>query len=274
MENQEYGLTSAESIRELLQLWPQLKVDFEDAWKSIAEQDELIYKDKSFGFSWCQFYELSFKQHYTQHVQALSQDINLRDIFHGFEKSKDKIGHIPQALSQVDSYFDFLEPPRKQEAEDFMPMMGASFGSTLSIYNSFRCVLYYGCFLNELIERARIGDDEALFNAIRIDSTVVGCQTAALRISKAAFLQDQGFFKKLKAAINGKLSKREQANYQKMRLVLEILHEAKSEKLNDDQLQDLFVDTLNLYSWNERDGGNAKALRKFVDTYLKKQATT
>ena len=59
-----------------------------------------------------------------------------------------------------------------------------------------------------------------------------------------------------------------------MRLVLEILYKTKSHKLNDDQLYHLFVKVLKLYSWNEREGGNAKALRKFVNTYMKKQAIT
>jgi hypothetical protein len=125
-----------------------------------------------------------------------------------------------------------------------------------------------------LIERVRAGDDKALFDAIRLDPTVLGCKSVVERISKAALLQDKKFFAKLKAALNGKIAKREQANYQKMRLVLEILHEANSKKLNDDQLYELFVKTLKLYSWNEREGGNAKALRKFVETYMKRTSTT
>ena len=139
-----------------------------------------------------------------------------------------------------------------------------------------RCVLYHGCFLNELIARVLIGkgSDKDLFDAIRIDPTVIGCKTAIERISKAVLLKDEDFLKKLKAAINGKVTKREQQNYQKMRLVFEILYEANSDKLDDQQLYDLFVKSLKLYSWNESQGGNAKALRKFADTYMKKQATT
>ena len=155
-----------------------------------------------------------------------------------------------------------------------MPLVSVSFGVTLSICQSLLCVLYHGCFLNELIERARNGNDKALFDAIRLDPTVIGCKTSIERISQAALLQDSKFFTKLKAALNGNITKREQQNFQKMRLVFEILFESKSDRLNDEQLYDLFVKTLKLYSWNEINGGNAKALRKFVDTYMKKQATT
>ena len=143
-----------------------------------------------------------------------------------------------------------------------------------STFLSLQCVLYHGCFLNELLERARAGNDKALFDSIRIDSTIMGTPTAIKRYSKAAFLSDHSFFKKLKAALNGNKTKREQANYQKMRLVFEILHEAKAARLNDDQLYQLFIKELNLYSGNEFGGGNTKALRKFADAYMKKQATT
>jgi hypothetical protein len=44
--------------------------------------------------------------------------------------------------------------------------------------------------------------------------------------------------------------------------------------LSDDQLHQLFVKELKLYSGNEKGGGNAKALRKFADTYMKKASTT
>jgi hypothetical protein len=128
--------------------------------------------------------------------------------------------------------------------------------------------------MNELIERIRAGNDKALFDAVRIDPTVVGCLSISTRISKATLLQDNRFFAKLKAAINGKMAKREQANFQKMRLVFEVLHEAGASHLDDSQLQQLFIEELDLYASNSKGGGNAKALRKFADTYMKKSTTT
>ena len=94
------------------------------------------------------------------------------------------------------------------------------------------------------------------------------------RISGATLLQDVKFFANLKAALTGKIAKREQANFQKMRMVLEIIHEAGGSRLNDQQLHQLFVEELNLYSGNAKGGGSVKALRKFADTYMKKNSTT
>jgi hypothetical protein len=178
--------------------------------------------------------------------------------------------HIVEILRLVDPH----APRRTLCRFGILPTLAATFRLGMSMYHTLRCVLFHGCFLNELIERVRTDDDKALFDAVRIDSTVVGCMSVSNRISKAALLQDNRFFAKLKAAINGKLAKREQANFQKMRLVFEVLHEAGASRLNDAQLQQLFVEELDLYASNAKGGGNAKALRKFADTYMKKSATT
>ncbi len=98
--------------------------------------------------------------------------------------------------------------------------------------NTLICVLYHGCFLNDLIERVRAGDDKSLFDAVRVDATAIGCWPVVERISKAALIKDEEFFDALKNAINGPMAKREQANFQKMRLVLEVLHEAGATRLS------------------------------------------
>lgn len=50
--------------------------------------------------------------------------------------------------------------------------------------------------------------------------------------------------------------------------------EAGALHLSNDQLYELFVIELKLYSANARGGGVDKALRKFADTYMKQKATT
>lgn len=270
-----YGKTTSENIRLFLEFWPDLQAEFHSAWEMVIKAEKLIFKDKSLGFSWCHLYELDPKDHFKLLYKGFSEDEEFQKILKQFISSSDQFSTIPQMQQNITNYFDtHFEEVTEEEARELMPAMGEFFGIGMSVYFSLSSVLYYGLFINELVAKARSGDDKALFDAIRLDSTVIGCQTAMNRISKAKLLDDKSFFKKLKAALTGNKTKREQANYQKMRLVLELLYEAKCEKLTDDNLYELFVDTLNLYSWHERDGGNAKALRKFVDTYMKKNATT
>jgi hypothetical protein len=273
------GIT-AEDLRLFLEFWPKLSAEADEVQKMLFEDnDKFLCKDVE-PFAWCHLYEVPFRRHVTLANAAIVQGydglINAEQVTDWYKQIVDtpgQIGALPDVYRQIEHHFDASEPS-EDDVKRLLPTLAGIFGLGLSIKYSLRCVLYHGCFLNELIERIRAGDDKALFDAVRIDPTVIGCISVSCRISKAALLQDNSFFAKLKAAINGKMAKREQANFQKMRLVFEVLLESGASRLSDSQLHQLFVDELNLYTSNSKGGGNAKALRKFADTYMKKSATT
>lgn len=273
------GIT-ADALRTFLDLWPVISEEAEDAQRMLIQDKDKLFGNETEFLAWCFLYELPIKQHvaavnegtlegYAKIIQKEQVDAWYKQLV----STPGQIAALPGVLSQIDQHFDTQEVT-KAEAQEMLSTLATCLGLSLSLYNSLRCVLYHGCFLNDLIERVRKQDDKALFEAIRIDPTVIGCPSVNVRISKAMLLQDTPFFKQLKAAINGKQVKREQANFQKMRLVLEVLHEAGATRLSDDQLHELFVEELKLYSAHAQGGGSAKALRKFCDTYMKKNATT
>jgi hypothetical protein len=271
---------NADALRTFLALWPIFSEEADDAHQMLIDgKDKLLGKEVE-SFAWCHLYELPVKQHIAvvnagilQGYAKILQEEHLSGWHRQLVDTPGQIAALPDLLSQIDHHIDAQELS-KADAEEMLPRLAAYLSLALSIYNSLRCVLYHGCFLNELIERVRADDDKALFDAVRIDPTVIGCLSVSNRISKAMLLRDDSFFTKLKAAINGKLVKRDQANFQKMRLVLEILHEAGATRLSDTQLHELFVEELKLYSGNAEGGGSAKALRKFCNTYMKKSTIT
>lgn len=267
------GIT-ADDLRIFLDFWPHVAAEVEEAQQMLIEDKDKVLGDDAAKFNWCHLYELPVKQHLAIVSSGWAQDEQIQSWFKQIAASPNQIAVLPEIYEQVQAYFDGMETPSKEEAEEFRPVIAGFLGITWSILQTLRCVLYHGCFLNDLIGRVRTGDDKALLDAIRIDPTVIGCKPVIERISKAALLLDNRFFARLKAAINGKMGKREQANFQKMRLVFEVLHEAGATCLSDAQLHQLFVKELKLYSANEKGGGNTKALRKFAYTYLKKNATT
>lgn len=273
--------TTAEDLRLFLEFWPSLIIDTEESRQGLEEDREKLLCGDTAQFAWCYLYELPIRGHIYQALTDIAQNfegmldpLQIPSWLNQIATSPSQAREIPKVVDLVKQYFDEMEDPSKEQAEKMRPMLANTFGKAWSMYNALRCVLYHGCFLNELIDRVRTGNDKALFDAIRIDPTVICCTSVSQRISKATLLQDNRFFAKLKASLNGKLAKREQANFQKMRLVLEILHEAGATRLNDAQLHDLFVEELKLYSGNAKGGGNDKALRKFADTYMRKSATT
>ncbi|MGC2457149.1 MAG: hypothetical protein WA435_04045 [Gallionellaceae bacterium] len=272
---------AADDLRILLKLSSALFVEAAETHKIIIDGRDKFLGDDAKLFGWCFFYEFPVKEHLSMALVAMTQcneeGLKGKQVVDWFNQLKDapsEVGALPTVIENVNVHFNEMGAPNDAEIEEARPYLAQIYGIGLSMENTLRCVLYHGCYLNELIERVRLGDDKALFDAVRIDPTVIGCPSVNVRISKATIMKDNRFFAKLKAAINGKMAKREQANFQKMRLILEILHESGATRLSDEQLHELFVEELRLYSGNAKGGGNAKALRKFADTYMKKTATT
>lgn len=262
------GIT-AEDLRDFLRFWPLFSAEVDEVTQMLVEEEDRLFAEDSKPCSWCHLYELPIEGHIALLFLELSDHEQVANWHRQIIETPGQIGALPGVVNQVHKHFNAMEAPNKEDTEKMRPILAAFIGTMLSVSHSLYCVLYHGCFLNELIVRVRAGDDKALFDAVRIDPTVVGCKSIIERISKAALLRDHSFFAKLKAAMNRKMAKREQANFQKMRLVLEILHEKGATRLNDKQLRQLFVEELQLYS-----GDNDKALRKFADTYMKKSTAT
>lgn len=270
------GVT-AEDLRLLLEYWPLLMEEGQQIQQDLQADKDLSLGNDTAPVGWCYLYELPIMEHLNLaivgNVQSLGDFVNLEHLGEWFRQLKDspsQIGEIPAVCIRIGEHFDAQPDPDEAQKENLCTALPALLANTLSMINTLRCVLFHGCFLNELIERVRSGDDKALFAAVRIDKTVIGCPSVVVRISKAALLNDEDFFNDLRNALEGKQTKREQENFQMMRLVLEILHEAGANRLNNKQLWQLFVEELDLYSSNS----TPQALRKFVDTYMKKNATT
>ncbi len=272
MNEPEYakGIT-ARHLRIFLEWWPHFSAEDDDLKKMVAEDKDLLFGKNAIRFSWCHLYDLPIKEQLAFSLAGFAQDEGILKIMKEMAESPNQLATLPATTKKLEEYFGSKNKLTKEEALDIYPYFAANLGASFSVYNSLRCVLYHGCYLNELIQRAQT-DDKSLFDAVRIDPTVIGCKTVMARISRATLLQEVKFFAKLKAALNGKMEKREQSNYQMMRLVLEILHESGAERLDDEQLNQLFVEKLNLYTGNKIGGGSAKSLRKFADTYMKKNA--
>lgn len=270
------GIT-AKNLRAFLELWPLVTIGIEDTKKTINDFGDQLIDKRDDEFTWCRFYEIPTKDLMVLLCTKLLPFVSPEQILCWFKQMADcpgNIGALPDIYSQIQTHFDSKPDPTEDDLNSLRPSLPEISAVFIAVQYSLWCVLYHGCFLNELIDRARNGDNKALIDAIKIDTSIIGCQTVVGKISKATRLQDVKFFAKLKSAINGKKEKLKQDNFQKMRLVFEVLYEAGALRLTDKQLYQLFVEELKLYTANSKGGGSDKALRKFADTYMKKNATT
>lgn len=266
------GIT-AETLRSFLELWAQLPPGIEETMQSIIECNDMFFDRNTESFSWCHLYELPIEQHVSYNFSGLLPDGQVSEWRKQISESPGKISGLASVAKQIDIYFDEREAPTEEDIEMLRSILPTICAYFYSVQYSLLCILYYGCFLNELIARVRNGDDKALFDAIRVDPTVVGCQSVIVRISKAKRLQDSDFLNELKKTQSGVSAKLKQANFQKMRLILKVLAEAGVTRLSNKHLYQLFVEELNLYTANSKGGGVEKSLREFVDTYMMKKAT-
>ncbi len=238
------------------------------ASKAIAHAELLA--PPSAPAAWCYLYELSF----TDHLAIFAKCAGLGEVAREFGRHNNAIkgAVVSIARGQV---LDAAKLETIEGAEQLKEKLPALFALAHSITCSLRCVLFYGCYLNVLVERVReLRDDAALFAAVRIDPTVVGCPSVVSRLSEAALGSDKRFWNRMRAALSGKLKKREQANFQKMRLVLKVLSESGAQRLSDDRLSALFIDELRLYARHSARGDVIRNLRKFANRYMHKDAST
>lgn len=265
---------TAENLRAFLELWAWLPSGIEEAMQIIIESNDLFFDKDADSFSWCHLYELPIQQHIDFSFPGLLPENKAIEWRKQVAESPGKIAALPNVCEQINDHFTARADPTEEDIKALSPYFKDFCAYFYSTQYSLLCLRYHGCYMNDLIAHVRTGNNKALFDAIRIDSTVIGCQSVIQRISQAKRLQDDDFLSKFKNAMNGKNAKREQANFQQMRIVLKVLSEAGAVRLTNEQLHRLFVEDLNLYTANSKGGGSEKALRKFVDTYMKQNATT
>lgn len=121
--------------------------------------------------------------------------------------------------------------------------------------------------MGALVDLVRQGDDDAFFDAVRVDRTVLLARPCADRLSKAEMLNDKEFLRHLRSAIKGP-NKKHMESIQDLRYSIVALRECGFDRFSDDDLERLFIRT-RLYP---NSGGALKNLRKHIQ--LARKLTT
>jgi hypothetical protein len=238
MENKskEYGKLTVEQFKQLIRKLPELRREqgeFEEAVKVASNKrlDELLVKD----YAWAPTYEWPLIEHIAWLVLAL-----------------DKHEFLHQAVQSEDPQQVVLDDFEKDLPDDWTGRYQGLFkeqdviGLVVALQKSILSIMIYQKSLSALVAEVREGNDDALFNAVRIDRTITACPTIADRIAKAELLSDKLFFIRLRNAYKG-LSRKHWQAYQDLRYALAVLRELGFDQLSDDQLENLLVHQLKVY---------------------------
>lgn len=266
----ELGRITSSDLLLFLNLFPRFEEEFEGLRDQFRINPEKLIVPGSIKPSWYEFYEMTYLEHLAHIVVYTGQLEDIKALATAENPYKEVLGKATLELSSIHEGGDSFD----EEERPFVPLV---FGMTVSLFFALKSLLVYGVYLNDLVALAGRGDkmgDKALFQAIKVDPSVIACTNVINRLSLALIQNDQSFLKKLKRAVSGTLTKREHRVYQMQRLVLQILLEVKAPKLSESDLYELFVNQLKIASRdNTSDIGDvANNLRQFAYQFMKQKS--
>jgi hypothetical protein len=231
----EYGKLTAEQFKIMVSKLPEVRSqrhELTDLMKSRSKEklDELLGNN----FCWAIVYELPFIEHIAWLLAAL-----------------DKVEFVKAAVLAADPQQAVLDNFDVDDG-DWQGGVGGYFtkadliGLVASLQRTILSIMIYQRSLSGLVEEVRQGNEDSLFDAVRLDRSIVACPTIAARISRAELLGEKRFFLRLRKALKGPSQKHWEA-YQDLRYALYTLRELGFDKLSDEQLENLLVHQLKVY---------------------------
>lgn len=247
---------SINMFREIYALYHQQKID-EDELSELIKNNTDILAALSIVSPWAYFYDLSYVTFLAYHILAF----NLTDI----------IRTIANSENHAQALIDFASnlPDTSSEDESLSDEeKGNRFALTMAITYQRSSIAIFSQSLNHLVEKARDGDDDALFNAVLVDRSVVSTPSVARRIQIAQLTEDNSFMDKLAKAITKTKPRRPAEKHDDLRYMLEVLDEEIGlENITHEKLYDTLSDGLELYS------GSTDGLMKLIQRRNQKLRT-
>ena len=234
-------------LRETRSLAPTLEQVF---LESDPQKLKIILGD---NFSWFKYYEMSFNHHMTWSILILDW--------------QDALRRAADAVDPQQAFLNFMASPEADK--DWQGGFQGHFEKrdlvavVISLFRTIKSIMIFQKSLSAMIEEVRLGNDKALFDAVRIDRSMVGCPSIMHRISIAEMKGDKVFFRHLKSALDGPSGKY-QVTIEIMRYMMICLTDTGVEQMNGVDLEKLFVDHLKIYS--KQDTAQKNLYEQFLKT--------
>ena len=255
----EYGKLSLEQFKQLVSELPEIRNQMNELPELLnATSKDKIKEILDQGLYWAIGYELSFQDLLALLICALGCHQELHNAAQSDDPTQAAFGMFQNV-----------------EYETWKGGLGGMFeiGDVIALFTALRrnvlSIMLFHRTLNAMVDEVRKGDDDSLFNAVRIDRSIITCPTFALRISKAEIKNDKKFFIRLRSSLKGPSKKHGEA-YKDLRYAFFVLRESGFNQMSDAQLEELLVHQLKLYPDTL---GARKNLRKQF-TESKKFSTT
>lgn len=230
----EYGKLTAEQFAQFVGKLPELRHGGQELGRLLAEVPRTDFEAKmGRDFNWGAVYELSFAEHIAFAAYAFGMQPRFAAMRQGDDPQQAMLDSWPTEVDEL------------QFAPEFEERELVALG--YSLQRTILSVMLFQRSLSGLVQEVREGDStDALFNAVRVDRTVMSCPTIADKIASAQMRDDKHFFLRLRNALKGPTQKH-WAAYCDLRYSLFVLRELGFASLSDAQLESLLVHRLKVY---------------------------
>lgn len=209
------------------------------------------------GYSWGTIYERPFLEQMAVLFILLGLHIPLHDAAES-DDPQEAVLHWTDDNGPLDHWYDANED--KIEKKYLLWLV-------IVLQRNILAIMLYHKSMGALVEEVRHGSDRALFDAVRIDRSVLLAAPCADRLSRAELLNDKDFLRHLRSAIKGPTQKH-MAAIQDLRYSIVALRECGFDRFSDQDLERLFIGT-RLYPGS---AGALKNIRKHIQ--LARKITT
>ena len=230
----EYGKLSAEQFKDFIGKLPEVREQREEFGHLLSDlPKEKFDKLMVSGFSWGEIYEYPFTEHIAIALVAFNQAKWVNELAASADPQQALLDAWPDKVGDDDTHPSY-------EPQDLM-------GLVYSLQRTILSIMLFQRSISGLVQEVREHDNlDALFNAVRVDRTVMSCSTIADKIARAEMRGDKRFFLRLRNALKGPTQKH-WAAYCDLRYSLVILRELGFNGLSDTQLENLLVHQLKVY---------------------------
>lgn len=184
---------------------------------------------------------------------------------------KDAVLTIADAPNKTQAFIDYVDNmPDQVDKDEDLSDEDKGFGISLfmAVNRQQLSIAIHSQSLSQLVARAREGDDNALFDAVLVDRSIVSAPSIANRIQAAQLNRDESFMVALSKAITKTRPRRPQKKYDDLRYMIEVINdEIGLENVSKDDIYDILADELELYD------GSTDGLEKIIQRRMEKYRT-
>lgn len=232
----EYGNLTLDQFKRIVKELPEIRSQIKELpdFLNTTPRDR-VKEISNQGLYWAFVYELPFQELLALLICGL-----------GYHQELHRAAQSDDPTQATFSMFKDVEYEKWEGGLDGLFEISDVVGLFAALQRNICSIMLFHRTLNTIVDEVKNGNDNSLFNAVRIDRSIITCPTFALRITKAELENDKEFFFHLRSALKGPSKKHWEA-YKDLRYAFFILRECGFNQISDAQLEELLVHQLKLY---------------------------